>query len=83
MKDVVEKVAATVAVGATPTVSVATVGGLTGLSGGAAVMKTLAIAGSLVGGGSVAGIVVVGAASAGVGYGAYRLVKKLKDQRNK
>lgn len=78
-KDLVAKVAGTSVAGAVPTAAITAGGAIANLSGGAAIMKTLAAAGSIVGGGSVAGIAVIGVVSIGVGYFAYRGVKKIMD----
>lgn len=64
---------------ATPMVAVAATAEVTGLAGGAAILKTLAVAGAAVGGGAVAGIAVVGIGSVAVGWGVTKLVKHLRN----
>lgn len=60
---------------AAPTGAILATGAVTNLAGGAAIMKTLAVAGAVAGGGAGIGIAVVGVASAGVGYITYRFIK--------
>ena len=65
---------------ATPMVAVAATAELTGLAGGAAILKTLAVAGAAVGGGAIAGIAVVGVGSVAIGWGVTRLVKRARSK---
>jgi hypothetical protein len=67
---------------ATPPTAIAATGAITGVSGGAAVLKTLAIAGSVVGGGAVAGVVVVGVGAVVVGWATTRVVRAIRDNRS-
>ena len=72
--------AGTIAGLSTPVLAVTATAELTGLAGGAAIMKTLAIAGATVGGGALVGIVVLGVGAVGVGWGVTKLVKKLRSR---
>jgi hypothetical protein len=63
---------------ATPVVAVSATSAMTGATGGAAIMQTLAGAGVIVGGGALTGIVVVGVGSVVVGWAAMRGVKYLR-----
>jgi len=73
--DRVAKVAGVAAGVAAPTVAVGTTAAVTGVSGGAAILKTLAVAGGIVGGGAVAGITVIGVGAVAVGWGTWKLVR--------
>ena len=55
--------------------SVAITATLAEVSGGAAILKTLAVAGGLVGGGALAGITVVGVGAVGIGWGTMKAVQ--------
>lgn len=77
LKEGAAKTVGVVTAGATPAVTVAVGGSATHLAGGAAVMKTLAVAGSLAGGGAITGVAIVGAASLGAGYLTYLGIKRL------
>lgn len=71
--------AAGVAVGvAAPSAAVAVVSAVAEVSGGAAILKTLFIAGGIVGGGALAGITVVGVGAVAIGWGTMKLVKHLR-----
>lgn len=63
----------------TTTLVVSGTGVATGTAGGAAVMKTLAIAGALLGG-ATTGILVVGGVGAAVGWYAAKKVRKYRDK---
>lgn len=62
---------------ATPVAVVVATGELTGLAGGAAIMKTLAVAGGVVGGGAIAGIGIVGIGAVAVAWGVTKAVKRV------
>lgn len=68
-KDRVAKAAGVVAGVGAPSAAVAITATLAEISGGAAILKTLAIAGGLFGGGALAGITVVGVGAVGIGWG--------------
>lgn len=70
----------TAGIGAPAAVVTAT-GAATGLAGGAAIMKTLALAGTVVGGGAMAGLVVVGTGAVAVGWGVKQGVKKVRSRK--
>lgn len=78
-KENVAKAAGTGVGAATPAAAITAGGAVFHVAGGAAVMKTLAaaVAGALVGGGSIAGVSVVGVVSAATGCGVYRLFNKI------
>lgn len=63
---------------AVPGAAVAAVGSAYGLAGGAAIMKTLALAGAAVGGSATAGIWVVGVGAVGVGCAVAEGVSRLR-----
>lgn len=73
--DNVAKTAGVVAGVAAPTVAIAITGTVAEVSGGATILKTLALAGGLLGGGAVVGVTVIGVGAVGVGWGAMKLVQ--------
>ena len=65
---------------AAPGAAVAAVGAANGIAGGAAIMKTLAIAGAAVGGTATAGIWVMGIGAVGTGWVAKEAYKKIRGE---
>ena len=65
-----------------PAAAVSTTGAFAGISGGAAIMKTLAICGAAVGGGAVAGIAVLGVAAVAAGWLTTKAIKKLRNKNS-
>ena len=68
---------------AVPSVAITATGYVTGLSGGAAIMKTLAITGTVVGGGAVAGVTVIGIGSVFAAWGTTKAIKKYRINKKK
>jgi len=77
-QDKVAKGAGVAAGVAAPTAAVAVTGFVAEISGGAAILKTLAIAGGVVGGGALAGVTVVGVGAVVVGWGTMKLVQRIR-----
>lgn len=66
----------------TPALAVAVTAEVTGLAGGAAIMKTLAIAGATVGGGAIVGVLVLGVGAVAAGWGVARILGRGRDKTN-
>jgi hypothetical protein len=76
--DRVAKAAGVAAGVGAPPAAVAVTAFVAEVSGGAAILKTLAIAGSLVGGGALAGITILGVGAVGVGWGTMKVVQRIR-----
>lgn len=80
-RDSVAQAAGVAAGVAAPSVAVAVVSSVAEVSGGAAILKMLFVAGSVVGGGALAGVTVVGVGAVAIGWGTMKLVKHIRQPK--